>query len=221
MFHPIVSKSTPITLLGGGEVTSDTLSEALTRAPILVACDGGAKFALENNVQPVAVIGDMDSIDAVSREKIGAERLFLVTEQDTTDFEKALLRCEAPIMLGVGFTGARLDHELAAFNALVHHDSKTVILLGGEDVVFRAPKSLRIDLPIGSRFSLFPMGHVRGTSEGLRWPINGLEFEPCGRIGTSNEVSGPVTLTFDAPHMLVILPRSALKVAMDALYSAA
>lgn len=220
MFHPIVSSPSPITLLGGGEVTLDTLSEALTRASILVACDGGAKFALDNNVQPVAVIGDMDSIDADSRAKIAEERLFLVTEQDTTDFEKALMRCEAPLMLGVGFTGARLDHELAAFNALVNHDSKSVILIGSEDVVFRAPKSLRLDLPVGSRFSLFPMGEVRGTSHGLRWPIDGLEFAPWSRIGTSNEVSGPVSLTFDAPHMLVILPRTALEPVINALYSA-
>ncbi|AML49939.1 thiamine diphosphokinase [Falsihalocynthiibacter arcticus] len=221
MFPPIVSKSTPITLLGGGEVTLDTLSEALTLAPTLVACDGGVKFALENNTQPVAVIGDMDSIDAGSRAEIGADRLFEVAEQDTTDFEKALLRCEAPLMLGVGFTGARLDHELAAFSALAKHDSKVVILIGGEDVVFRAPKTLRLDLSIGTRFSLFPMGNLRGTSEGLRWPIDGVEFAPHGRIGTSNEVSGPVILTFDAPHMLVILPREALRSVMDALYSAA
>lgn len=219
MIHPIVSKSTPITLLGGGDVTSDTLTEALTHAPILVACDGGAKFALQNNVQPVAVIGDMDSIDAESRERIGEDKLFLVAEQDTTDFEKALLGCEAPLMLGVGFTGARLDHELAAFSALVNYDSKNVILLGAEDVVFRAPRTLFLDLPLGMRFSLFPMGQVTGTSEGLRWPINGLAFEPGGRIGTSNEVTSPVQLTFDTPNMLVILPRAALSAVIEALYT--
>lgn len=216
----IVSNTAPITLIGGGEVTPDSLTEALSHAPILVACDGGAKFALENNAEPVAVIGDMDSIDAASRAAMGPDRLFFVDDQNTTDFDKALSRCEAPLILGVGFTGARLDHELAAFSALVRYDSQRVVLIGAEDLVFLAPKQLRLKLAIGSRISLFPMGPVHGTSEGLRWTIDGLEFAPDKRIGTSNEVSGPVSLNFDALNMLVIVPRSALAEVIDALYVA-
>ena len=54
---------------------------------------------------------------------------------------------------------------------------------------------------------------VTGRSAGLRWPIEGLHLAPDGRIGTSNEALGPVHLEFDAPGMLVILPRAALAVA--------
>ena len=75
---------------------------------------------------------------------------------------------------------------------------------------------LVLDLPIGSRLSLFPMGTVEGESEGLRWPLKGLHFAPDGMIGTSNEVAAPeVTLQFSAARMLVILPRSALVAALD------
>ena len=33
------------------------------------------------------------------------------------------------------------------------------------------------------------MGEVTGESQGLRWPLQGLDFAPGGVIGTSNEVS--------------------------------
>ena len=55
------------------------------------------------------------------------------------------------------------------------------------------------------------MAPARGRSSGLRWPIDGIGFSPSGRIGTSNEVTGPVTLAFDGPGMLVITPREALE----------
>jgi len=55
------------------------------------------------------------------------------------------------------------------------------------------------------------MGAVEGRSEGLRWPIGGLNFAPDGRIGTSNAALGPVSLTLTAPKMLVILPEATLE----------
>jgi thiamine pyrophosphokinase len=68
---------------------------------------------------------------------------------------------------------------------------------------------------------LFPMARVTGRSTGLEWPIAGLIFAPDGVIGTSNRVvARRVTLEFDAPGMLVILPRRRLDAAIRALLSA-
>src|SRR5690606_25526224 len=91
------------------------------------------------------------------------------------------------------------------------------ILIGAVDICFAAPPELRLDLPPGSRLSLFPMARIRGRSEGLQWPIDEVRFAPAGEIGTSNAVTGPVHLSFDAPGMLVILPRAGLPAAMAAL----
>ena len=213
----IVHDSEPITLLGAGCFGDDALTSALSIGPILVAADGGAKLALEKGHMPQAVIGDFDSLDADSRAAIPENRLHYIPEQETTDFEKCLTRISAPLILGVGFAGARLDHELAALNALVRHPHKRCILIGADDITFLAPPDIKLDLPGGSRLSLFPFGRVNGTSDGLRWPIKGLKFAPDGRIGTSNEVTGPLTLRFDAPKMLMLLPRQALGAVAKAL----
>lgn len=213
----IVQSHRPVTLLGGGEVRPDELEAALSLAPVLVAADGGANVAAEFGLVPEAVIGDLDSIRPEVRAALPADRVHEIAEQDSTDFEKCLTRIAAPFLLGVGFTGARVDHLLAVWNALVRHTARRCLILGPEDVIFASPRHLRLDLAAGTRLSLFPMARVGGESDGLRWPIAGLEFAPHGRVGTSNEATGPVELRLDGEGMLVILPRGALEAAIDAL----
>ncbi|AGT09598.1 thiamine diphosphokinase [Paracoccus aminophilus] len=204
-----------VTLIGGGEVSQADLTEARARAPRLVAADGGADQALRFGEMPDAVIGDFDSISPEARAAIPKGRLHHIAEQNSTDFEKCLSRIKAPFVLALGFLGGRIDHELAVLSR-ISQDPARIILIGAEDIIFRAPAHFAIDLPIGSRFSLFPMGPSSGHSHGLRWPIARIGFAPNGRIGTSNEVSGPVELEITGP-MLIILPRAALDAALTAL----
>jgi thiamine pyrophosphokinase len=215
----IVQSTDGVTLAGGGVFSLKLLEVSLTFAPRLVAADGGATRLLRFSHEPEAVIGDLDSIDAKSTARLTG-RLFPIPEQATTDFDKALRSIAAPFVLGLGFTGGRIDHELAALHSLTRHRDKPCLLLGSQDVTFLAPRALHLDLPIGSRLSLFPMGPVRGESRGLRWPIDGLEMAPTGQIGTSNEVTGPVHLRFDADAMLIILPRRAISAALRGLADA-
>ena len=85
-------------------------------------------------------------------------------------------------------------------------------------MAFAAPPRLALDLIAGEVLSLFPMARVTGRSTGLEWPIDDLDFAPDGRIGTSNRVAARrVELSFDAPGMLVILPRRRLDAAIRAL----
>ena len=202
----IVESQSGVTLAGGAPFSGRELARARRFAPVLVAADGGADRLLRLGAEPQAVIGDFDSISLPAKTLL-ADCLFPISEQITTDFDKALLSITAPFVLGLGFAGARADHGLAVLNALVRHQDRRCLILSGSDVSFLAPLALRLRLPVGTRLSLFPMGSVRGQSRGLRWPIAGIDFAPDGMIGTSNEVSDPqVDLTFDAARMLVILP---------------
>ncbi len=210
------------TLLGGGEVEVSDLAWSLSFGPCLVAADGGAQVALAAGHLPDAVIGDMDSIDPDVAAQLPPERLHSIDEQDSTDFDKALRNIAAPFVVAVGFTGARLDHELAVYHTLVAQPSKACIVLGRVDIVCHIPVGVDLRLPIGTRVSLFPMAAVTGRSDGLRWPIDGLEFHPSKRIGTSNvTVDETVRLAFDGPGMLLILPREHLPSVLDGLQGAA
>lgn len=214
---PFLIAQGPVTLVGGGDLAEGDLDLALAHAPTLVAVDGGAGTVLSAGHIPQVVIGDMDSIGTPDAERL-SDRLRTVEEQDSTDFDKALRSVEAPLFLAVGFTGARIDHELAAFHTLVTRPEKRCVVIGNRDIVLGLTGVLELSLPVGTRLSLFPMAEVAGTAEGLRWPIDGLVFHPSRRIGTSNQtVASRVRIGFEDPGMLLILPRAALPSVLSAL----
>lgn len=208
----VLTSATGITLVGGGAVDPNQLAAACALAPLVAAADSGADTALSLGVDPMAVIGDLDSLSPSAMDKLPG-RIHRIDEQDSTDFEKCLRRLSAPFIVAVGFGGPRVDHALAAFGTLVRRIGPPTVLMSGDDVVLACPPQIATDLPVGTRLSLFPMGRaiVRGT--GLRWPTDGIVFAPDGRVGTSNEISGPLRLAVDGP-MLLILPACHLRAAV-------
>ncbi len=203
----ILSRTHPVTLIGGGQVLPDDIAEARALAPTCVAADGGADRALAAGITPEAVIGDMDSLSAETRAVLPEGALHHIAEQDSTDFDKALRSIDAPAILAVGFAGRRVDHTLAAFHTLVMRPETACVMLCERDVVFLCPPRLSLAMAPGTRVSLFPMAAVTGRSRGLEWPIDGLAFAPDGTSGTSNRATGDLYLEMDAPGMLCILPR--------------
>ena len=217
MNRAIVQSPAGITLVGGGPVSRSDLVWAMALAPVVVAADGGADRCLRHGVMPEAVIGDFDSISEKARGAIDPARLHVISEQESTDFDKALRSVVAPFVLALGFAGARIDHGLAVFNALVRGNAPCVVV-GPRDVVFHARAGCRLQMRRGDRLSLFPFARVRGQSRGLEWPIGGLDFAPDGRIGTSNRVVEPqVELVFEGPGMLVIIPKRSVAQAIAAV----
>ncbi|MBM3613497.1 MAG: thiamine pyrophosphokinase, partial [Alphaproteobacteria bacterium] len=113
MDRPIISSDQGVTLAGGAPFGGALLRAALGLAPRLVAADGGADRLLRLGHMPEVAIGDFDSISAAARAALGPDRLHHIPEQDTTDFDKALRSVAAPFVVGLGFSGARIDHGLA------------------------------------------------------------------------------------------------------------
>lgn len=214
--------SQPVTLVGDGAFDRAMLQEARALGRTVIAADGAADRLAALGVGPAAVIGDLDSVGAKGR--AAAARVVELGEQDTTDFEKCLYATRAPLYIGVGFTGRRLDHTLAALHVLLARPEARVVLVGEAEAMAMAPPgaTLRLDLAPGSRLSVFPLRRVTGRSTGLRWPLDGLVLEPGEAIGTSNEATGgPVTLSFDGPGALVMLERGALATLAAAVVAAA
>ncbi len=196
-----------VLLVGNGPVEAGDIALARGFCSHVVAADGGANAALAHGLKLDATIGDMDSAQEEKTPETHGE-IIRISEQDSTDFEKCLNTISAPLFLGVGFLSGRLDHELAALNALVK-TTQSVVLIGEEDLVFRLPETTDLSLPIGTRLSTFPMGNVAGVkSRGLAWPLDGLLFSPNTCISTSNHTIAPeITLTNPGQPLLCILPR--------------
>jgi thiamine pyrophosphokinase len=213
----IVEKKEPILLIGGGDVGSQAYQALKNEVAAVVAADGGANFLYAQGDVPDAVIGDFDSIDDGVRHALPSQILFHIPEQNSTDLEKSLTRVAAPVIFTLGFTGSRLDHQMAAQTALVRFAHKTVVHIGQEDVMFLCPPELRISLPVGARLSVYPMAPVRVASRGLRWPLDGLDLSPIGQIATSNEVTSAIELRPQAPHAVIVASRQYLSAIASAL----
>jgi thiamine pyrophosphokinase len=211
----IVQSNYGVILLGGGSISPADVAYARQFGQDFVCADGGANMALELGLDPVAILGDLDSASPQALAR-WPDRVHQIQEQDSTDFEKCLIHIDAPFYLALGFTGKRLDHTLAAMNALIAHKRRRVVLIAEDDVIFRAPPMFALDLEAGARVSLFPMGPSGGRSTGLKWQIDGLKMSPATRIGTSNIALGKVTLEI-AGDMLVMLEKPHLFQALKAL----
>ena len=197
-----------VTFLGGGKVCREDLLNAIKFAPNLIAADGAADIASRNNLTPHTVIGDMDSISDNFFELNPNSVKMKITEQNTTDFEKCLMTVNAKFAIAVGFLGYQLDHELAAFNAVAKHQKYPVLLIGDKDVIIACPNNISLELPEGTRVSLFPLKNVCVLTEGLRWNLNQEILSPLERIGTSNiTVSSQVKIKVDGSGLLIILPK--------------
>lgn len=224
-----LSFDAPVLLVGGASLDAEIFALAGAHAEAVVAADGGAnRFlpgeALETEASRLtAVIGDMDSVSDLAhwRGRAGVE-IHHLAEQDSTDLEKVLTRVDAPMLLGLGFLGARFDHTLAATHSLLRFSYRRVILIGEQDLIFLSPRRWRARLPVGARVSVFPLrpgGAV--ASRGLRWPLDGLRFETGLRIGTSNEAAAPeIAVEFEGRDAAVIWDRAHLGAAIEALAEA-
>ena len=201
----------PVTLVGGGTLGQGALDVALKLAPHLVAADGAGDRLAAMGLTPAAIIGDLDSLADPAEWHGGQTTVLPISEQDTTDFEKCLYATDAPGYVGVGFTGRRVDHLLAVFHAMLRRAETPVMLIGENDVIAITPEAgLSLSLRPGARVSIYPLVPVTGVeSEGLRWPVNGLQMETGRQIGTSNIAdAAQIRVRFDRRGALIILPKA-------------
>ena len=178
-----------------------------------MAADGGFWAAEQAGAQVALVVGDMDS----QQDLPAGQAVAHITDQETTDFQKCLALCDADIFLGVGFLGGRLDHQLAAFSALLN-EPRPVVLIDEAQLVFVVPQKFSVDLEAETPVGFYPMVAVEASLRGVRWPLSKAAMSPMGQIATSNvALGGALDIAVDGPGLLAILPRCCLATVLEAL----
>ena len=181
----------PTVLFGASPIGPSVLdvTKKLKSWPVLAA-DGGINAAINAGLLPQMVIGDMDSVVDLDQLPVSVRQIRLSGQGDT-DFEKCLRLIKAPLIVGVGFLDGRLDHSLAAFDAMARLDhDRPVLLAGSNDVVLRLQGNIELLLDRGSRVSVWPLERQHFIrSEGLDWPLDDLTLQMGHRTGTSNRAN--------------------------------
>jgi len=213
----IVERSEPVTLVGGAQLGPDDLSITTALAPTVVAADSGADHLLAADIAPTAIFGDLDSISDAARAKY-ADVLHQINEQDTTDLSKSLRYIQAPVVLGVGFIGDRIDHTFAALHSALAHIDRPIVFLGSDDVVFvLKDREVSLAVPTQTPLAVLPLIESVVSSEGLKWELDQTVLSMVGIISSSNQtISAPARISVRGA-VAVTLPRDQLRAAIDAV----
>jgi thiamine pyrophosphokinase len=200
----------PIVIVGGGTVDGELLRELYASGCRLIGADGGADVIVEAGLRPEVIVGDFDSL----REPLswlGKTRLIQLPEQETTDFEKALYSTRSPVTIGMGMTGGRFDHTLAALDAVARHAPKRHIVLVDEyDMALGLTEAFSFEVERGERVSIHPLAPIAfWHSEGLDYPLDAVKLAPGVRTGTSNRATtGPFAIRpeegMHTPYLLIL-----------------
>lgn len=203
-----------VLIFAGGDSPTESLTEELPDAELILAADSGYDLAVEAGFSVDVLIGDMDSIQTeVLPRHVIVERHH--TDKDATDLDLALekvLEHRPERIVVVGGAGGRVDHELATAALLCSErwdavDELDWVTDRGWSHVIRRRRIVHGD--VGRVISLIPMGGpVTGIhTKGLRWNLTDATMHPGTTWGVSNEFTGPVAdIRIRSGCLLAVVP---------------
>ena len=204
-------------IVTGGECPpSNFIRKLAAQANIVIAADSGFDSARKAGIEPDFVVGDFDSIEDKARLTAFSEGKIAEypEDKDDTDTEIALATAFAKgashIMIAGG-GGGRLDH-LLAIACLFNRGAKTPREwhTNTESVYYiRHGEAVSFELEPGALVSVFPAGAAQSrgmNSSGLKWPLEGLEWD-TGYFGISNRSLGKhVEISAGSCALLIVVP---------------
>ncbi len=182
---------------------------ALKGARRIVCCDGAADKLLRMGREPDWIVGDMDSISLLQRDRF-RDRIIADADQSRNDLTKAFKLClkqgwrEVAVL---GAAGGREDHVLGNLSLLVDFARQLTIVMPTDSGVFM-PLTDRsvIACEPGQQVSVFsfdPATSIRSC--GLKYPLEGVTLNRWWQA-TLNEATGErFSLDFDGGPLLVFL----------------
>ncbi|MEN8165066.1 MAG: thiamine diphosphokinase [Acidobacteriota bacterium] len=192
----MVEQHPAILVLNGDLEWTEDLARLAREAPLLLAADGGANALGRLGVRPDTVVGDLDSIEADTRNWIGEEQMLHRPDQHKTDFEKALEfafeQSSVDRLTVLGALGGRLDHTVGNLGVLAREArGPALVLVTEKEWVLATASPVDLEANPGETWSFWTFDpEVRITLEGVRWPVDNVPLTLGGRPSISNEATG-------------------------------
>lgn len=170
-----------------GEIPSKEIFDLLDGIP-LIAADGAYNALHRLDIHPMAIVGDMDSVECMHD---GEQTNFIkVDSQETNDFEKCIQYIVGKgyeNILIIGFTGGLLEHTLNNTSVLMKYTSKfdfTIYHQGRYS--FLVEHSSQFQVEPDELVSLIPYPIVKLTTNNLKWELDKEFLELGTREGARN-----------------------------------
>lgn len=179
----------------------------LRKAEHIICCDGAAHNLVLSDLEPEAIVGDLDSLDSSLAERF-SDRLFRDSDQDTNDLTKAVQWCVRKgynDIVILGATGKREDHTIGNISLLAEYSRDiNVIMVTDTGTVTPIRESCTVSSFPGQQVSIFSINpETKINSRGLKYQLNNLKSHNWWRA-TLNEASGDTfELSFRGGPLLV------------------
>lgn len=217
-----------VIFVNGNVQDYDLLERFLQPDDYLIAADGGANHCLALNRIPHALIGDLDSVDPATVDKLAARQIYIERHppaKSETDLELALVYALRVVdeharqhakdrriseLVLVGAMGGRLDQTLGNVLLLAQREWPIPLLLVEGNtvahVVFPSqPIALRAG--VGDTVSALPLSDVVTgiTYTGMRFPLHDHTLTLGSTRGISNVVvEAPATVRITSGKLLMV-----------------
>lgn len=200
-----------VLFLNGRLPTTKIIKKFLHKNTLIIAADGGANQIKELKIGVHVIIGDLDSISDANKKYFlkNKTEIIEVTDQESTDFEKALKYCikrKIKDITVIGATGMRPDHSVNNLSVLKRFYKKlNICLITEEFAAFYLPKRFSFNYKSGETVSLVPMPIASGIkTKGLEFPLNNETLEFGKREGALNRSnSDKVSISFKEGDLLI------------------
>ncbi len=193
--------------------TTELPLECLRNAAHIVACDGAANQLLAHGIMPDWIVGDLDSLPVVIKEKL-PERIVYMSEQESNDLSKAFRFTQEKgwdELVILGATGKREDHTLGNLALLSEYAQavKSIMMITDFGTFVAIDESSVLPSYKGEQISIFAIsGGARVTSSGLKYPLNDLKLDSWWQATLNESLAEEFTLTFEkGAKLLVFLAR--------------
>ena len=212
-----MNEETTLFVLGGSPPSDELLAWRYEEADHRVAVDSGFLAFRNADLKPDVLIGDMDSCGLdESCEPDASLRIIKLSDQDTTDFEKALEWMGKETRTGklviLGGLGGRSDHFLSNLLTACCQEPAFEITFDDEKEWVRrvtGQTPLRLVGRNRAHVSLLPLTPCSKVSTtGLKWNLEEQDLSHDQGSSQSNlAVSDLVTVSCDSGNLFVILQK--------------
>lgn len=181
----------------------------LKNAERIVCCDGSVSSLVIAGMEPVAIVGDMDSLEEDLANRF-AGRIFRDEDQDTNDLTKAVTWCadmgyENIVILGA--TGKREDHTIGNISLLAEYAKNvSVMMVTDTGILHPLLKGSEISCFPGQQISIFSIDNeTEITSHGLKYPLKGTKIKNWWCATLNESLGNNFSLDFDRGRLIVYL----------------
>ncbi len=178
-------------------------------ADIIVCADGGANYARSFGIKPEVIIGDFDSISISTKEYFKDVKHIVITEQNSTDLEKAISFCIYKNITSVDIVGSfgyRIDHTAENLGCFKKFGKQVQIrMLDSVGALTMIQKEIQIEMVVAEKLSLIPLERCTGvTTKNLKYELDNEILELGVRGGISNEaISSQVSIRVESGTLLL------------------